>query len=111
MQPNEGEEKMGLKVIMSESIKNLECSFDNEFLLPEMFAPPKIHLTDDEILQRKNSVMKILLENRFPVTEEKGNLCIEGTVKIESPYGPENCICLNSIILNRIQTLLSHISN
>ena len=109
--PKEEEEKMGMKIIMGPAIKNLECSSDNEIYLPEMFVPPPMKLSEEELMKRKNAVMKSLSESRFPVIDDKGVLCIENTVRIEPPYGPENCICLNSIILNRIQTLLSRISD
>lgn len=99
-----------MKIIMGSSIKNVECSSDAEVLLPEMFITPRIHFTDEELVKRKSVVTKLLLENRFPVTEEKGILCIEDTVKIEPPYLSENCVCTNSVILNRIQTLLARIS-
>ncbi|XP_001601860.1 gem-associated protein 6 [Nasonia vitripennis] len=110
MQPVEGEEKMKMKILMRPAIQNIECSFDTKVILPEMFVPPPNHYSQEELLRRKNSVMKLLIENRFPITEDKGVLCIEETVRIEPPYGPENCICLNSIVLNRIQTILNRVS-
>ncbi|XP_011502635.1 PREDICTED: uncharacterized protein LOC105366027 isoform X2 [Ceratosolen solmsi marchali] len=71
MQPKEGEEKMQLKIIMRGAIKKFECSFDNEFLLPEMFVAPEIHMPEQELMKRKYSVVKLLLENHFPVSEDK----------------------------------------
>lgn len=111
MQPEEGEEKMKMKIIMRPAINNIECFFDTKVVLPEMFVPPSNHYSMEELLRRKNVVTKLLIEKHFPITEEKGVLCIEDTVRIEPPYGPENCICLNSIILNRIQTILNSVSS
>lgn len=110
MQPEEGE-KTRMKIVMRPAIKNIECTFDKEVFLPEMFAAPPVHYSEEELVKRKNLVTNVLLKNRFPITEEKGVLSIEDTVRIEPPYGPENCICLNSIILNRIQTLLTRSSD
>lgn len=111
MIPVEGEQKMRMKIIMSSAIKDLDFSSNTEVYLPEMFAAPQINYSEEELLARKSVVTKLLLENRFPITEKKGVLSIEDTVRIEPPYRPENCICLNSIILNRIQSILASISN
>lgn len=63
------------------------------------------------ITKRKNIVMQLLLENRFPVKEEGDVLQIEDTVSIEPPYYPENCACTNSIILSRIQGILRRVDD
>ncbi|XP_058803177.1 gem-associated protein 6-like [Phymastichus coffea] len=109
LQPRENAKEIQMKIVVGSSIKNIECSSDADtVLLPELFVAPEMYnFTQEEIIKRKELITKILLDNRFPVTEEEGILCIEDTVKIEPPYQPENCICFNSIILNRIQTLLA----
>jgi len=109
MEPVEGEEKMRMKIIMRPAIKTVECSHDREIVLPEMFVAPPVHYTEEDLIKRKNAIIKLLADNRFPVTEEEGVLLIEDTVRIEPPYKTENCICLNSIILNRMQALLSRV--
>lgn len=110
MMPEEGEdgeEKMRLKIIMRPAIKTIDCNSEDEVLLPELFVAPPIHYTEEAISKRKALVTRMLLDRHFPVREEKGVLHIKDTVQIHPPYRPENCICLNSTILNRIQTILS----
>ena len=108
MQADEDEGKRQVKIIMRAAIKNIDCYFDAEIPIPAMFGPPVDNFTKEEIFERKNAVLKLLLDNKFPVEDDNGVLCIEkNAVRIEPPYKPENCLCLNSVVLNRIQTILS----
>ncbi|XP_014238819.1 gem-associated protein 6-like [Trichogramma pretiosum] len=111
MQSKGGEDAMLMKIIMRSAIKSIDCSFENEMPLPEMFVTPIEKMSKEELLERRNSVFKLLTDSQFPVTEENGILLIEDTVRIEPPYRPENCICLNSTILSRMQDIVSRAYN
>ncbi|XP_024880606.1 gem-associated protein 6-like [Temnothorax curvispinosus] len=95
-----------LKIIFSHAIKNVEVTSEVEMLVPELFSLSPANLSHVMVTKRKNIVMQLLLDNRFPVKEEDGILLIEDTVSIEPPYYPENCTCTNSIILNKVQSIL-----
>lgn len=99
-----------LKIIFDHAIKNVEVTSDAETLVPELFSLSPAKLPPMMVTKRKNIVMQLLLDNRFPVKEENGILLIEDTVSIEPPYYPENCICTNSIILNKLQSILTHVN-
>ncbi|KAJ8674238.1 hypothetical protein QAD02_005500 [Eretmocerus hayati] len=110
IQPAENKEKSSLKIIIGSAIKSIDCCFDSEILLPDLFAAPSVRLSEEELKTRKQAVYKLLSDNRFPVKEEEAVLLIEDTVRIEPPYRSENCMCSNSIILKRIQTLLNQVT-
>lgn len=97
-----------LKIIFNHAIKNIEVISETEKILPELFLPAK--LSQAMVTKRKSIVMQLLLDNRFPVKEENDVLLIEDTISIEPPYYPENCICTNSIILTRIQNILTRVN-
>ena len=99
-----------MKIILGHSVKNVEVSSDPETVIPELFSTPFTKVSETAISERKNAVKNLLLENRFPVTEDNEILRIEDALSIEPPYELHNCICNNSIILDRIQTLLSTIN-
>lgn len=99
-----------LKIIFNHAIKNVEVTSEAEILVPELFSLSSAKLSPMMVTKRKNIVMQLLLDNRFPVKEENGILLIEDTVSIEPPYYPENCICTNSIILNKLQSILTYVN-
>lgn len=89
-------------------MKSIEVRSDKPSDLPELFTN-SIDLLPSTLEERKNAVIKMLKENRFPVTQEKGVLIIENVLSIKPPYEANDCVCDNSIILGRIQNLLSRI--
>ena len=98
-----------MKIILGHAVKNIELSSDPETIIPELFSASCKKISKSMISERRNAIKKLLLENRFPVVEDNEVLRIEDTLSIEPPYEMENFICDNSIILNRIQTLLSSV--
>lgn len=78
--------------------------------IPELFLAPRI-IPRSVLAERRDNVKRLLQENRFPVVEQNDDLLIEDTVVIQPPYDPENCVCSNSIILDRIQSLLARIKS
>lgn len=99
-----------LKIIFNHAIKNVEVTSEAEMLVPELFSLSPAKLSPTMVTKRKNIVMQLLLDNRFPVKEENGILLIEDTVSIEPPYYSENCICTNSVILNKLQNILTYVN-
>jgi len=95
------------KISISQVIKNIEVILETKTVLPELFSSSPVKLSQMMITKRKDIVMQLLLDNRFPVKEEDDILLIEDTVLIKPPYYPENCTCTNSVILSKIQNILT----
>lgn len=65
-----------------------------------------------ETLKRRQLSLKSWLEkNRLPVRvsgELDETLTIADVLVVQPPFGPENCICTNEIVLGRIQGLIKN---
>ncbi|KZC13708.1 Gem-associated protein 6 [Dufourea novaeangliae] len=96
-----------LKIILGHAIRNIEICSDKTCELRELFMNRPTCMPRSALDERKNAVVKMLRENRFPVTEKNDILMIADVLSINPPYKPNDCICANSIILGRIQHLLS----
>lgn len=60
--------------------------------------------------EKKQAIQKWLAKNLLPVVDVDGILQVHsGQLSITPPYGPEDCVSNNSIILGRIQHLLSNL--
>ncbi|XP_011706230.1 PREDICTED: gem-associated protein 6-like isoform X2 [Wasmannia auropunctata] len=88
-----------LKIIFSHAIQNVEVTLEAEMFLPELFLSSPAKLSQVMVTKRKDTIMQLLLDNRFPVKEEKDILWIEDTVLIEPPYYPENWPCLVTVAI------------
>ncbi|XP_078052719.1 gem-associated protein 6 [Augochlora pura] len=98
-----------LRLVFGHAIKNIEVCSDIVHELPTLFMNPQACLLQSTLDERKNAVVKMLRENRFPVKEKENILMIEDVLSIKPPYKPDDCISANSIILGRIQNLLSSV--
>ncbi|XP_076173259.1 gem-associated protein 6 [Ptiloglossa arizonensis] len=98
-----------LKIIFGHAIKNINIRSDKPCDLPELFMNTPKNLFQSSLEERKSAVIKMLQQNRFSVKEEEDILTIENVLSIKPPYESRDCICANSIILGRIQNLLSRI--
>ncbi|XP_033225512.1 uncharacterized protein LOC117178267 [Belonocnema kinseyi] len=107
IQPEDSNYQM--KIILGHAVKNIEVSSDPETIIPELFSAPSVQISKSVISERRNTIKKILLENRFPVTEDNGIIRIEDALSIEPPYELDNFICDNTIVLDRIQKILSSV--
>ncbi|XP_076299685.1 gem-associated protein 6 [Lasioglossum baleicum] len=96
-----------IKLVFGHVIKSVEVCSDELHELPELFMNPPTCLLQSTLDERKNAVIKMLRENRFPIKEKENILMIEDVLSIKPPYKPDDCISANSIILGRIQSLLS----
>ncbi|XP_038072774.1 gem-associated protein 6-like [Patiria miniata] len=66
-------------------------------------------LSEEEISRRKTDLKQWLEKHHIPVTlsGDKGELLsIAGALYVEPPYGLENCVSANEIILARVQALI-----
>ncbi|XP_012217834.1 gem-associated protein 6-like [Linepithema humile] len=100
-----------LQIIFDHAIQNMKITSEEKINIPELFPSISAKFSPATITTRKNIVMKLLQDNRFPVKEEDNVLQIEDTLSIEPPYYPENCNCTNSIILTRIQNILRRVND
>ncbi|KOC61384.1 Gem-associated protein 6 [Habropoda laboriosa] len=107
----QGNQQNRLNIVFGHAIKNVEICSDKPVKLPELFTNTPTNILQSTIEERKNAVIKMLKENRFSVKQENDILTIENVLLIKPPYEPANCICANSIILGRIQDLLSRVGN
>ncbi|KAL0116978.1 hypothetical protein PUN28_010091 [Cardiocondyla obscurior] len=98
-----------LKIIFNHAVKNVEVTSEAKMPMPELFSSSPAKLPQVTITKRKNIIMQLLLDNQFPVKEENDVLFIEDVVFIKPPYYLENCICTNSIVFNKLQSILKHV--
>ncbi|XP_020282080.1 gem-associated protein 6-like, partial [Pseudomyrmex gracilis] len=99
--------KYSLKIIFGHAVKNINVIAETTTIIPELFLQnlPCKELSQELIAKRKDIVVKVLSDSRFPVSEKNNTLLIEDIMVIEPPYYPENCKCNNSIVLSRIQNI------
>ncbi|KAG5874099.1 hypothetical protein JTB14_005895 [Gonioctena quinquepunctata] len=83
-----------------ESLKVLSDEVQVSYILEETKKDGPEHLA-------RRMIVKKWLEHMFINVNESGDyLKIDDHLVIVPPYGPENCICNNTIILDRIQKIL-----
>ncbi|XP_052815931.1 gem-associated protein 6-like [Mya arenaria] len=80
--------------------------------LDRLFRPiAASKMTEEEIRNQQTVVRMWLLKNRLPV-EVSGpqgeNLSVAEALVIQPPYGPDNCVSNNEIILGKIQGLIKN---
>lgn len=59
--------------------------------------------------ETKESLKKWLKQNHLKVTEQDSVICVEDQVTIEAPYGIEQCFCSSTVVLERIQDMISNL--
>ncbi|KAG8444114.1 hypothetical protein GDO86_009339 [Hymenochirus boettgeri] len=108
-------EKTLIRVILGHAVQQLqvlkEADETTKDRIASLFNPPETtNLYSKEDMEKKKLRMKTWLEeNNIPVTEQgetHATLCVAGVLTIDPPYGPENCISANEIILSRVQGLI-----
>lgn len=71
-------------------------------------------LSVEEVKQQQTRVRLWLLKNRLPITTSGPNgefLNFADALVIKPPYGPEDCVSTNEIILGKIQGLIKNMPN
>lgn len=110
------EERTKLDLVMGHAITSVCVLSDNmesrKQLLDGLFRPAvENHLSEDDIKKRQSVVKAWLLKNRLPVDVGGVHgelLSVADALVIQPPYGPENCVSTNEIILGKIQGLIKN---
>ena len=66
--------------------------------------------SEEDLVRRKTELKAWLQRNHIPVQESGDNgelLSISDALFIQPPYGAENCVSTNEIILGRVQALIN----
>ena len=107
-----------LVIVMSHSIKSIQLVDDidlsdditydlSQFLSSTVSEELVNNLTDEELISRKDNVIKWLQKSRIPCEElDDGTLCIAYALTLSPPYTRDQCVCANERVLHQIQTLL-----
>lgn len=98
------------RIIMADFVKNI-LTVDAEpvrFDLVDKVFKRSIELVNKEELKlRKESIVKLIGDNKLPVSHcEDGSLIIASIVTLKPPYGLEDLVCTNDIILARVKSIL-----
>lgn len=108
------DDHMNVKMVFGHAVISVTVLGDNtdvcKYKLDNLFRPPGHEKLSVNELKRKQNTTKLwLLKNRLPV-EVGGTggelLIIADALVIQPPYGPENCVSTNEIILGKIQGLI-----
>lgn len=111
-----------LVIVMSHSITSIQVVDDidlsdditydlSQFLSSTLSEQNKEKLSEEELLSRKDNVMKWLHKSRIPCEElDDGSLCIAYALTLSPPYTRDQCVCANERVLHQIQTLLDSIA-
>lgn len=92
-----------MNIIMQHAIKSIQLSQERI----KIFSQQPVLEVTDEVKERKLKLISWLQNNHIHVTEEENSLVIEKQVTIVPPYGIEQCYCDSTIVLERIQGLIS----
>ena len=92
--------------ILSEDVEQHKQKLDNLFRFNS-----KESLSGEDLKRRQNFVKSWLLKNRLPVEINGELISVAEVLVIQPPYGPENCLSTNEIILGKIQGLIKNMPN
>lgn len=98
---------INMVIILGQSVKSLKLKTDFVEIPDDVFSVSKVELSQEEIDLQRNKLKQWLCANRIPIEEIGDLLCIKDVLKIYPPYGLDNCISSNEIILGKVQELLS----
>lgn len=110
------DDKTKIDLVMGHTVTTVrvlvEISDSQRHLIDRLFRPAfESKMTQEDLQKRQSFVKAWLLKNRLPVEVAGGNgelLCIAEALVIQPPYGPENCVSTNEIILGKIQGLIKN---
>ena len=84
-------------------IKSSSIQQDSE----DPFTSVAVKISKEEVELRKEKLKQWLCRNRIPVEEDGELLKLKDVLEIQPPYGKEQCLSGNEIILGRVQTLIA----
>ncbi|KAL6468849.1 hypothetical protein MHYP_G00223730 [Metynnis hypsauchen] len=100
-----------VKVVLGHAVREVqvlrEGDEEMEKKLKSLFTPTGSQsFSTKELKERKESLRSWLEKNLIPVTDEGDVLRVANVLTISAPYGAEQCISSNEIILARVQSLV-----
>ncbi|KAI4902226.1 hypothetical protein NFI96_025314 [Prochilodus magdalenae] len=100
-----------VKVVLGHAVREVhvlrEGDEEMEKKLKSFFMPASSQaFSAKELKERKENLRTWLEKNLIPVTEEGDVLRVANVLTISAPYGTEQCISNNEIILARVQNLV-----
>lgn len=95
-----------LDIIMEHAIRTLDFGekFSRRFALTVL--PETVFPTSGDLEAKRQTLLKWLKENGIETVEDGAVLKILDYVSIEPPYDIDHCYCANTIVLERMQTII-----
>ncbi|XP_068085308.1 gem-associated protein 6 [Anabrus simplex] len=100
---------ISMDIIMGHAVKSLAVKsgvlpVEPDEVFPSESAPG---LSKEEINELRNKLKDWLCKNRLPIEEDGEILRLQGVLEIHPPYGINQCVSGNEIILGRVQQLIT----
>lgn len=97
-----------MDIVMGHAVKSLVISSADVCIGPEeVFSPVSVNISKEEVAERKEKIKKWLCKNRIPIEEDGELLRLRDALQIHPPYGKDQCLSGNEIILGRVQDLIA----
>jgi hypothetical protein len=97
-----------MDIIMGHAVKSLVISSTDDCIgTEEFFATVSVNISKEEVTQKKEKLKNWLCKNMIPVEEDGEVLRISDAVQIRPPYGEDQCLSGNTIILGRVKDLIA----
>ncbi|XP_075225978.1 gem-associated protein 6-like [Lycorma delicatula] len=96
-----------MHLILGPHIESLKLIGPSEFIMEDIFKDKNvIELADEEKSCRRKKLKLWLQSNMIPIIEEGDILKLKDVLTIQPPYGFNDCVSENEIILEKIQNLI-----
>lgn len=97
-----------MDIVMGHAVKSLVISSSNVCTSQgEIFPSVSVNISKEEEEARKKKIRSWLCKNRIPVEENGELLIVKDALQIYPPYGKDQCLSGNEIILGRVQDLIA----
>jgi len=97
-----------MDIVMGHAVKSLVISSSNVCTgQEEIFPSVSVNISKEEAEARKKKIRSWLCKNRIPVEENGELLIVKDALQIYPPYGKDQCLSGNEIILGRVQDLIA----
>lgn len=102
------DDKTCMDIVLGHAVKSLVIKSSTVQHEPEdLFTSVAVKIKKEEVELRKHKLKNWLCRNRIPVKEDGELLRVKDALVIHPPYGKEQCLSGNEIILGRVQTLIA----
>lgn len=99
-----------MELILYHSITSFK-TLSNDTIVSEFLFENEVPTLTEELEEKKKRLKRWLQQNLLDVSEEGDQLIIGKACIIEYPYGPEQCLCDNIVILERTRALIERMPN